>query len=254
MVTAEIESSLSDLNALYHDDYFNGDEYADYVGDKRVIQRNMQKWLRIVREYVPSGSLVEVGCAYGFFLELAREYFDVMGIDVSKEATDYARSRFDVSALSGDFLSDNRLTPASVDVVTMWDFIEHASAPDKFVARAQEILRPGGYLFLTTGDMDSWMAHRQGANWRLIHPPTHLQYFSRATMSKLLGRYGFSVVKVTYPGYWRSIKQILHGLFVFGKLQKPSFIHRVLSRVLPQRMGVYLNTHDIMLVAARKTG
>ena len=62
--------------------------------------------------------------------------------------------------------------------------------------KAYEVLKPGGRLFLTTGDIGSWVARIQGPRWRLIHPPTHLHYFSKATITRLLTGLGFSVQEV----------------------------------------------------------
>jgi 2-polyprenyl-3-methyl-5-hydroxy-6-metoxy-1,4-benzoquinol methylase len=196
---------------------------------------------------------VEVGSAYGFFLELAQKHYQVVGYDVSEEATHYANTVIGVPSRCQDFLSDDSLPSGSADGVAMWDVIEHLEAPDLFIQRAAQVLRPGGYLFLTTGDIDSWLARRQGPRWRLIHPPTHLQYFSRETIARLLTTKGFEVTEIFYPGYWRSVRQILHGLFVLGKHGKPPFIFPLLRRLLPGPMGIYLNTVDIMFVVARKT-
>jgi len=252
-VTADVDASEEELQALYGQYYFNGDEYADYLGDKAVIQKNLRRWLHNVRKYTPGGKLLECGSAYGFFLELAQEHFDVLGYDVSEEAIRYANEVLKVPAKCQDFLGDHDLAPDSFDAVAMWDVVEHLDAPERFIERSGELLRDGGYLFLTTGDIDTWLPRRQGPRWRLIHPPTHLQYFSRKTISQLLNRKGFEVVRVSYPGYWRSIRQILHGMFVLGSQGKSSFIHGALRKLLPGRMGVYFNTFDIMLVTARKT-
>ena len=251
-VTADIAAKEQDLDSLYGSEYFCGDEYVDYLGDKALIQKNLRRWLRIVREYVPDGTLVEAGSAYGFFLELAKEHFQVLGYDVSREAVDYANAELGAPSRCGDFLSDDTLTPGSVDVVAMWDVIEHVEAPERFVERSAELLRSGGYVFLTTGDIDSWLAQRQGPRWRLIHPPTHLQYFSRETIGHLLTLKGFEVVRILYPGYWRSIDQILHGVFVLGNRRTSPVVYRILRKLLPLRLGIYVNTFDIMCVVARK--
>lgn len=253
-VLADVPRDAESLLKLYGVGYFEGDEYADYLGDKKVYQKNLDRWLRIVRRYTPGGSLVEVGSAYGFFLELAQEHFDAFGYDVSEEAVRYANDVIGVHTRSHDFLSDDSLATGSVDAVAMWDLIEHVAKPDRFIERSAEVLRPGGHLFLTTGDIDSWLPRRQGLGWRLIHPPTHLSYFSAKTMTRLLNRKGFDVETISHPGYWRSIHQILYGLFVFGRTGRPPAAYRILDLLLPGRVGIYLNTFDIMYVVARKRG
>ena len=251
-VTAEIASDGDDLKALYGESYFVGDEYADYLGDKTAIQRNLRRWLKIVRRYVSEGSLVEIGSAYGFFLELAQVHYEAIGYDLSDDAVHYATEVLGLTARSVDFLTDRFVKDGSVDAIAMWDVVEHLDAPGIFVERSSELLRPGGHLFITTGDIGAWLPRRQGSKWRLIHPPTHLQYFSKETMTRMLEDKGFEVGTVSHPGYWRSIKQILHGLFVFGRQHSPSATYNVLSKVLPDRLNVYINTFDIMFVVARK--
>jgi len=251
-VTAANQEDNSPIPSLYKEDYFNGDEYADYFGDKKIIQKNLNKWLKVVRQHVPGGSLVEVGSAYGFFLELAQKKFDVVGYEVDTEVVKAARQIVKGDVRNQDFLSDDSISNESVDAVVMWDVIEHLAEPDHFIERSAQILKLGGHIFLTTGDIDSWLPRRQGPRWRLIHPPTHLQYFSVETLQRLLKRYGFEIVRVSHPGYWRSVEQILHGLFVFNKTTHPPLPYRILKRILPRKLGIYLNTYDIMLVAAKK--
>ena len=177
----------------------------------------------------------------------------MLGYDVSEEAVDYANHVLGVTSRCQDFLSADEVAPGSVDAVAGWDVIEHLDSPDRTIDWSAQVLRPGGYLFLTTGDIDSWVARRQGQRWRLIHPPTHLQYFSSKTITHLLARKGFEVVRVSYPGYWRSIQQILHGMFVLGNNHKSPIAYRVLRSLLPKKVGVYINTFDIMYVVARRS-
>ena len=68
----------------------------------------------------------------------------------------------------------------------------------------------------------------------------------------MLAAKGFEVARISYPGYWRSIEQILHGVFVLGNHRRPSAAYRLLRVVLPGKIGIYLNTIDIMFVVARK--
>jgi SAM-dependent methyltransferase len=251
-VTAHPSTILDGLDHLYQGDYFRGDEYADYLGDKRIIQKNFRRWLKTVRRFVPSGSLVDVGCAYGFFLELAQQHFRSFGYDVSEEAVEYAGSQLGVTAKCQDFLSDSGVFPDSIDAITMWDVVEHLPNPRQFIQHSAQVLKPDGFLFITTGDIESWVARRQGRKWRLIHPPTHLQYFSKVTLTRLLNRCGFDVVKVQYPVYWRSLHQILYGVFAVEKPDNPPSIYRILNKLTPGKLGVPLNTFDIMFVTAQK--
>jgi hypothetical protein len=134
----------------------------------------------------------------------------------------------------------------------MWDTIEHLESPDAYLSRIAEVLRPGGVLALTTGDIGSWLARRQGPRWRQIHPPTHLWYFSRETMQRALERFGFEVVHFRRIGVARSIGQIAYSLTSLHR-DEPSSIYKWLSRSRIGELGVWINSGDLMLVIARRT-
>ena len=253
-ITANISLTAEDIRVLYGAEYFSGEEYADYIGDKKVIQRNLSNWLNIIRKYRESGILVEIGSAYGFFLELASKHFQVSGYEVSESAATYSNNVVNVKTYNMDFLDDRKIDANSVDVAVMWDVIEHLPNPSTIIEKLQQVLKPNGHLFITTGDIDSKLAKSQGSRWRMIHPPSHLQYFSKNTLTKLFNSKGFEVIDVKYPGYWRSLGQILHGLFILGSNDKESVMYKLLRNVVPKRFGLYLNTYDIMLVTAKLTG
>jgi SAM-dependent methyltransferase len=137
----------------------------------------------------------------------------------------------------------------------MWDTIEHVPEPDRFAARALEILRPGGHLFLTTGDIDSLVARLQGPRWRQIHPPTHLSYFSRKTLTRLLERVGYEVIAVETAPYYHTLYNILATLRLRGGItgRLAAWSLERLPRALGQ-LGGWIDLRDIMFVAARRPG
>src|SRR5262245_36517143 len=94
----------SSADDLYSDEYFFGGEYLDYCGDKKIIQRNFRRHVKVLHRLAPSGRLLELGCAYGFFLELAKEYWEVKGIDVTAAGVRHARQVIGVNALQENFL------------------------------------------------------------------------------------------------------------------------------------------------------
>lgn len=239
---------------LYNRNYFTGTEYLNYRSQQRTLAKNFGSYLRLMRRYgAGRGRLFEVGCAYGFFLNEARSYFDVEGIDVNSEAIAFGRDHMNLAVHCGEFMD---FQPTSrYDVVCMWDTIEHLYQPGEFVAKAHEILVEGGYLFLTTGDIGSLVARLRGRKWRQIHPPTHLNYFSKATIGLFLNRIGFSMLGIQKTGTYKEINNLLYGLSLFSK--KP--LVRFLSRKVVERMkdilghaNLYVNLFDTMFVAARR--
>jgi hypothetical protein len=79
--TADLPRQIADL---YAGDYFTGAEFGDYAGQRPTFARNFRHYLSRMRQAGAShGRLLEVGCAYGFFLEQAQSRFDAVGIDVN---------------------------------------------------------------------------------------------------------------------------------------------------------------------------
>jgi SAM-dependent methyltransferase len=239
-----------DPNELYAEGYFQQEEYADYAAQRDSLTRNLKARARDLRRYSTGGRLLELGCAYGYFLGIASEWWCARGIDISEHAVRHAREALGVDAVQGDFLQMED-EPEAYDVVCLWDTIEHLRRPVAVLEKAARSLRPGGVLALTTGDVESRLARWRGERWRLIHPPTHLFYFSRRTIAAALRRCGLEVVDISYVGYYRSLGAILHGLFVVRR-NPGSILRRLAASKLAQRVPIYLNTFDIMQVIARK--
>src|SRR5438132_1020089 len=85
-----------DPTSYYTNDYFSGghaDGYADYRGAEAVLRREFAHTVGFIRRYQPAGRLLDVGCAYGFFLLEARRYFEVTGIEIANDAAAHARAQ-----------------------------------------------------------------------------------------------------------------------------------------------------------------
>ena len=146
----EPQPTFEEIEAIYNEsDYFTGDSYVNYVGEKAMIQANFEDRLQILHELrPPSGDLLEIGSAYGFFLELVRPLYDhVAGIELSSDAAAYAQNTLQLDVQIGD-LESHPPAPLSYDVVAMWDTIEHLYNPYQAVKACVEALRPGGLLAL----------------------------------------------------------------------------------------------------------
>lgn len=239
------------LYETYERHFFSDGAYVDYVKDKEVLQKNFSRFIGILRQYSPAGLLLEVGCAYGFFLELARQHWQVQGVDINREATSFAREQLGLDVVCGDLL-DLPMRDDTYDVVAMWDTIEHMRNPSDYVAKVARILKPGGILALTTGDIGSFIATVRGKRWRLYYPPFHLHYFSRRTIARLLGRFGLKVVKNSAVGFYRSIDMMLYRMFFDRKPPISRSIYLVTKRAGLARQALYVNLFDIMLVIAKK--
>jgi SAM-dependent methyltransferase len=252
-VFADTQLSDSALSALYKKDYFFGREYSNYLNDKAVLQKNfMLRWKTLRRFLDPQRHkrLLEIGCAYGFFLELSKPFFNYsLGIDITEDGINHAKNKLGLNATMGHFL-DCDLKNENYDVVCMWDTIEHLREPHLYIQKIAEHTEDGALLALTTGDILSLPAKIRKQNWRLIHPPTHLHYFSIKTIGALLEKYNFEVLYCRYCGFYRSMDNIAYNIFVLRHQNQR--LYDWLRKWKLTRFYCYLNAFDIMYVIARK--
>jgi hypothetical protein len=89
----------------------------------------------------------------------------------------------------------------------------------------------------------------QGKNWRMIHPPSHIHYFTKKNLSRLLESQGFSISGSKYLPVYRSLRQVFYSLFLLNK--KGSRMEKLLDRI-PTRWNFPLNTFDIIFLIAEK--
>ena len=69
----------------------HADGYADYLGAEPVLRREFARTVDFIRRYCRRGRLLDVGCAYGFFLQEAKPFFDVLGIELAEDAAAHGR-------------------------------------------------------------------------------------------------------------------------------------------------------------------
>jgi 2-polyprenyl-3-methyl-5-hydroxy-6-metoxy-1,4-benzoquinol methylase len=253
---ANLELEPDEIAALYGEKYFSGLEYGDYLADSDVHHRNFERRLdEITAAAGRLESVFEVGCAYGLFLAaLAGRGIRCAGSDVCEAAVDYARRELGQEATANDFLTAT-IVPGEYQAFCMWDTIEHLMHPEQFVARIYDLLPHRGWFFATTGDIGSRLARRRGRKWRMIHPPTHLQYFSAATMRQFLTRRGFEVQGIRSVAYYRNLRSVLANMQILGRgpLRLAAGVGgRVIPQMIQRRVGASLDLGDIMLVCARK--
>jgi SAM-dependent methyltransferase len=216
-----VEPVLPD--SIYDDAYYAGrgvdpsvNYQAEYEGYAKTDRRHeFSDLLRLAAEHLRhSGTAqaaddvawLDFGCGAGGLLKFLRDSgrLEPGGRPVRAAGADvgsYARRLAEVDGFeihAPDALQ--RLPDAQFDVISAIEVVEHLEHPSPVIGLLARLLRPGGLLLLTTGNLSSPMARLQGLRFRYCLPEIHVSLFAPRTLSHLYRIHGLTPVRVRYKG------------------------------------------------------
>jgi 2-polyprenyl-3-methyl-5-hydroxy-6-metoxy-1,4-benzoquinol methylase len=260
MVFLHPQPDAEELHRIYQNDYYRswglngqgtGDEEA---GDAARLMKQGTFGLRLKRlaGVTAPGRVLDVGCATGFFLEVAdRAGWDVHGVELSRYAADEAKRRFGERVFNGT-LEEAGFAADSFALVTLSDILEHIPSPRAFLAEVKRILAPGGRVMIVTPNVTSLSAHLMGRRWSHFKAE-HLHYFAPHTITRLLTECGFTV-DAREPAAKCLNLAYIHTQFRVYPHALMTPISRMAATLVPerlQRLNIPLYCGE-MLVLARK--
>jgi SAM-dependent methyltransferase len=171
-------------------------ESDDYVEEELGQRATARRALEGIERHRPPGRLLDLGCWVGFLLDEARERgWATVGVEPSTFASAFARERLGLDVRPGDLFTAS-LEPASFDAVVLGDVIEHLPDPGRALERIASLTAPGGVLYLALPDAGSRIARLLGSRWWSVIP-THVQYFTRSSLARLLARHGWEPLELS---------------------------------------------------------
>lgn len=146
--------------------------------------------------YKQSGTLLDLGCSSGSFLEFMRaESWKLDGIEMSAEGARTAEAKSGARVFVGNIL-DAPYPPAYFDVITCFDVLEHLYKPREVMARVSEWLKPGGFFYVLVPNVDSAEGRVFAGYWHGLELPRHLFHYSPASLKFLAESAGLKEVCV----------------------------------------------------------
>lgn len=201
-----------DYDKIYNEDYYRGkgaDPLVHYLDEVEDPQRTVRRyeWAGIVaavRSHVPVGSTtawLDYGCGVGGLVD----YLRGQGIARARGFEQgWSVGRLAERGVPVVTVDDEQHHAGSFDVVSAIEVIEHAVDPVAELRRMRRFLRPGGLLFLTTGNARPYR-NRLPA-WGYVRPEIHVSYFEPETLALALQQAGF---EPAFPGFTPGWKDII---------------------------------------------
>ncbi len=198
--------SSGELARLYESSHFTYAEEAEFA--RKTYQRYLVKALAHVRE---RGSLMEIGCGNGFFLQEALDlgFREVWGVEPSAEAIAQASERVR-PFIKRELYTDATFPPGQFDVICGFQVLDHAPDPSALIASCGKDLKPGGIALFINHDAGALSARLLGEASPIVDVE-HTALYDKRTMRKMFEKGGLVVrdvfaVKNTYPiAYWTKL-------------------------------------------------
>lgn len=174
---------------------YEGAEDPQFVSQIEFREKTFARCLARVEAAArpPGKRVLDVGTAGGSFLAMARERgYEPHGCEPSAWMCNFAREHYGLELHRGT-LFDAPLEDGSIDLLTLWDVLEHTPDPKAILSRAHELLSDNGILALTYPDYGSGAARLLGSRWPFLLT-VHLYYFVPDTMRELLERTNFEAL------------------------------------------------------------
>jgi SAM-dependent methyltransferase len=193
---AFIADPWTDFGRIYDDGYYDGhgaDPLVDYRFELDQPDRTIRRYewhgvTRLVERLL--GGLqgvrwLDFGCGNGGLVRYVREHTKAEAYGFEEGSIAEAARGHGIPVLSTEAL----VTEPSFDVVTAIEVIEHTFDPLAELRRIRALLRPGGLLFLTTGNAAPFASALE--RWSYIVPEIHVSFFEPDTLRRALVESGF---------------------------------------------------------------
>lgn len=235
-----------DFERIYSEEYYVGlgaDPLVDYAYEVQHPNETIRKYeWRGVLERVssltrlrPDSAWLDYGCGTGGLVEHLRRQGVLCAVGTEQGSSLERLVERGAPVLSAE---DCSAAQGTFDVVTAIEVIEHVTDPIAELARMRELLRPGGLIFLTTGNAKPYSERL--LEWQYLRPEIHVSLFEPNSLAFALRSAGFAP---SFPGYgpgWTNIIRFkalknLRRRSVGG--WERALPWPILSRALDRRLG-----------------
>jgi SAM-dependent methyltransferase len=209
------------LAQLYGRSTFN---YGDEVDNLKLTYGY---YLSKLNQYgVQKGTLLEIGCGNGFFLEevLKQGYVTVWGVEPSADAVAQANSKVH-SQIICDMMRPGLFGREQFDVICMFQLLDHIADPVSLLAECHRVLKPGGLVLCLNHNIEA-ISSRILKDRSPIVDIEHTYFYSPDSLLRLLNWARFKVLHIS------PVLNIYSPHYVVRLLPLPSMVKDILLRIL----------------------
>jgi 2-polyprenyl-3-methyl-5-hydroxy-6-metoxy-1,4-benzoquinol methylase len=182
MISVNPHFSEKGLDYFYNNYFENRLNFVDLKDKRKEMYLLDRDW---INKYITAGKVLDIGCGGGEFLGTFSDQWEKCGIDLTDDALEHARIEYGISTYKGKIWETD--VGYNYDLVMLRGVIEHFRDPITVLKKAVEVLKPGGYLYLTAtpaGDSFAFYVYRE--KWHLFTPLEHIHFFTVELLTRVL--------------------------------------------------------------------
>jgi len=202
--------TIDEMQFLYNHDnaQISARGHIDSEFEKRLYAKHN---LKIVKKFITYGSILEIGCGAGYFLDEARKGgFEPYGIELNKVQANFINKALKISCEESLFQAGS-FGDKKFDIIYHCDVLSHFFDPVFEFKKMSLKLNKNGIVVFETGNLGD-VSKKYLSYIENFQYPDHLFFFSEKNIRDLLEKTGFELLKVYRYG-------ILPQLFI-NKLAK----------------------------------
>ena len=189
----------------YGPDYFLSEYQAQYgrsyLEDEHSLRNLARRRLTFLEPVCPPpATLLEIGCAAGFFLDEARRAgYQVTGVEISEFGYNHATKKLGLDVHLGPFPAACPLI--EFDCVAAFYVLEHFADQGALFREVSRRIRAGGALLASLPSTHGPLFTTDSGRWAQTHPIDHFVDYSPESLNRILPLYGLESVRARPASY-----------------------------------------------------
>jgi 2-polyprenyl-3-methyl-5-hydroxy-6-metoxy-1,4-benzoquinol methylase len=153
---------------------------------------------RMIKRYKRKGRVLDLGCGRGdLLLRFEKEGWETFGLDISKTLSELLSKK--LKNVFNCQLSHCNFQSGYFDVVILNHVLEHLVTPSQELEEIHRILKHDGIVYICSPNIDSVQFKIGWEKWFHLDVPRHAYHFQRKSLTNILEKNGFAIVKFGYP-------------------------------------------------------
>lgn len=171
-----------------------------------------------IKQYKPSGKILDVGCSSGILLELLKKNgYDIYGAEPNIHAFKIASKKFPKKIIYGTIFDVSKHKKnIQFDVIIYNHVLEHVNDIKMEIILIKKMLKKDGIFVLGLPNTSNCIFLLRKKYWEPLMPLEHVWHFSKNYLTAYLKKNGFTIINIGFSDDSRNDYPLLKRFYFSG--------------------------------------